>query len=118
MLVTPGSDQVWFASPNVTDTPTTLTNATFFIPNFNNVDQRVGFFNSNSTPTDIISTGFHMYGSLASLVVDQKLVSLWTGLRVAEHVHALYWNDTSLGQVPITLRDIRPSNPPLRKPQE
>lgn len=43
---------------------------------------------------------------------DGVLATSWTGLKGEDGVYALYWNDTSAGQVPLTLRRVAPSNPP------
>lgn len=111
--VTSDSSNEWLASPNVTvGGNSTWSNATFFVPTSENSDRRVGFLNGNSTSANKITSGFRLYGSMAALVTDDgKLESLWTGLQVSAHLHALYWNDTSLGQIPITLTSVAPSNP-------
>ncbi|KAH7355719.1 hypothetical protein BKA66DRAFT_475097 [Pyrenochaeta sp. MPI-SDFR-AT-0127] len=60
----------------------------------------------------MITSGFTFYGSTASLIgADGQLETLWSALRINDNLHALYWNDTSLGQSSIILRNIAPSNP-------
>lgn len=113
--VTSDSNNRWVASPNVTmGGASTWSNATLFVPGTQNDNRRVGFTagDGNSTSEDEVTSGFRLYGSMAALMTDDgKLESLWTGLQVGQHVHALYWNDTSLGQIPITLTIVAPSNP-------
>ncbi|USP73627.1 hypothetical protein yc1106_00901 [Curvularia clavata] len=109
---TSDSSNQWLASPNVTaGGDSSWSNATFFVPTAQNSDRRIGFVDANSTTENKITSGFRLYGSLAALVLDGRLETLWTGLQVGPHVHALYWNDTSLGQIPITLTNVAPSNP-------
>lgn len=43
------------------------------------------------------------------------LDSRWTGLSAGTGVLALYWNDTSQGQIDLTLRKVGPSNPSNRE---
>jgi len=111
--VTSDSSKRWFASPNVTVRgEPAWSNATFFVPTTQNSDRRIGFIDGNATSENKVTSGFRLYGSMAALLTaDGKLESLWTGLQVGQHVHALYWNDTSLGQIPVTLTNVAPSNP-------
>ncbi|EUC41695.1 hypothetical protein COCMIDRAFT_40153 [Bipolaris oryzae ATCC 44560] len=104
----------WLGSPNVTvpGHTSSWSNATFFIPTADDSDKRVGFLTSNSTIDGKAISGFRLYGSMAAFVTDDgQLVSAWTGLQVSQNLHRLYWNDTSLGQIPVTLTTVAPSNP-------
>jgi hypothetical protein len=86
--------------------------ATFMVPNSSNSDRRVGFHLDSSSTSDKITSGFRFYGSLAGhLGTDGALETWFTGLNISTGVQALYWNDTSLGQAPIMLRHLAPSNP-------
>ncbi|EUC27968.1 hypothetical protein COCVIDRAFT_97923 [Bipolaris victoriae FI3] len=109
---TSDSKNEWFASPNTTTSvESPWLNTTFSVPTPQTSDRRVGFINGNSTSGNRITSGFRLFGSLATLVTsDGELESLWTGLDVGRHLYALYWNDTSLGQIPITLTAVAPSN--------
>jgi hypothetical protein len=82
------------------------------VPAAGNFDRRVGFANGTSSP-DVVTTGFRFYGSLAAHVGDDgSLETFFTGLQITPGVQALYWNDTSLGQQPIVIRNVAPSNHP------
>ncbi|EUC40008.1 hypothetical protein COCMIDRAFT_109893 [Bipolaris oryzae ATCC 44560] len=109
---TPGSKNEWLASPNATTAGgSSWLNTTFSVPAAQTSNRRVGFISGNSTSGNRITSGFRLFGSLATLVTsDGELESLWTGLDVGQHLYALYWNDTSLGQFPITLTTVAPSN--------
>lgn len=84
---------------------------TFAVPSDSSSDKRVRFLTNETSGSDVITTGFLFYGANAFLFKDGNLESPWFALQVNERVHALYWNDTSLGQVPVTLRNNPPSNP-------
>lgn len=109
---------MWIGAPNTTDranaTTPSWTNVTLFVPTPSAADGRVGFLDGgNSSTGNVITAGFVFYGSTAMLTTDDgELETLWTGLPMGDTgVHALYWNDTSQGQVPITMRRIAPSSP-------
>jgi hypothetical protein len=111
--VTESTDGTWIATLNATNSTTLLSskNVTFMVPAADNPDRRVGFKNDSSS-ADVVANGFRFYGSLAAHVGDDgTLETLFTGLQIAPGVQALYWNDTSLGQSPIMIRNIAPSNP-------
>ena len=89
-------------------------NATLFVPSSSS-GGRVGFLEgSNSSTTGVVTSGFVFYGSTAMFVgSDGQLTSLWYVDPQGENgAHALYWNTTSEGQVPVILRRIGPSSPP------
>lgn len=86
-------------------------NVTFAIPSDSAADKRVKFLTNDTTNSEEVSTGFYFYGNTASVIEEGKMESSWFALRLSTRVHALYWNDTSLGQVPVTLRSVPPSNP-------
>lgn len=117
--VTTGSDKSWVASPNITEIDgngPAWDNLTFYIPGPSASDHRVGFLSSsnNSSSEDVITTGFSFYGSTAThLSSTGGLETLWFVLNETGKPHTLYWNDTSLGQVPIVLRKVVPTRPPF-----
>lgn len=119
IIVSSVSNDAWVGSPNTTvpsmrnGTLPSWSNVTFFVPSSGASDKRVGFVSSNETASsDIITSGFVFYGSTASLIgSDGQLETMFYALQVSERIHALYWNDTSLGQTPVILRSIAPSNP-------
>ncbi|KAJ4304705.1 hypothetical protein N0V90_000232 [Kalmusia sp. IMI 367209] len=109
-----GTSQSWIGTPNATLTNYTVSwsDVTLAIPSSSASDKRISFLTSNETSgSDATTTGFLFYGSTAMLLENGKLESSWFALRVSERIHALYWNDTSLGQVPVILRNTPPSNP-------
>ncbi|KAF2469247.1 uncharacterized protein BDR25DRAFT_228861 [Lindgomyces ingoldianus] len=120
VMFSPGSDNTWFGSPNTTNlgngTTPNWSNVTLFVPGPGSVDSRVGFLNgTNSSTSNVITSGFVFYGSTAMLLGDDGLETMWTGLAVGNTgVFAIYWNDTSSGQVPISMRRVAPSNPSRR----
>jgi hypothetical protein len=86
---------------------------TFYIPDNTVSDKRVGFLSSDNSTDGAITSGFYFYGSTAVLIGETGVLeSNFFALQVNERIHRLYWNDTSLGQVPVILRSIAPSNPP------
>lgn len=108
---------MWFANPNTTlltnATAASWSNVTFFVPDNTTSDKRVGFKSSNETADGAIETGFYFYGSTAVLIEQTgTLESNFFALQISDRIHRLYWNDTSLGQVPVILRSVAPSNPP------
>ena len=110
------SNTSWTASPNTTNTTTVVppwSNVALYVPVSDSSDKRVGFLSDNNTAVSgAVTSGFRFYGSMAALVgTDGQLETLWYSLQVSERVHALYWNDTSLGQTPVVLRSKAPSNP-------
>ncbi|KAF9690657.1 hypothetical protein EKO04_011345 [Ascochyta lentis] len=111
-----GVDDVWLGNPNTTLTNATAAswaNVTFYVPDNTTSDKRVGFLSSDESIDGAIETGFYFYGSTAVLIGESgTLESSFFALQVGERVHRLYWNDTSLGQVPVVLRSMAPSNPP------
>jgi hypothetical protein len=112
--VTESTDGTWIATLNATNSTTSpsSTNVTFMVPAAGNSDRRGGFKNDSSS-ADVVTTGFRLYGSLAAHVGDDgTLETFFTGMQIAPGVQALYWNDTSLGQQPIMIRNVAPSNPP------
>ncbi|KAJ4361051.1 uncharacterized protein N0V89_001620 [Didymosphaeria variabile] len=108
-----GTSQSWIGNPNTTLTNYTVSwsDVTFAVPSNSASDKRIQFLTSNDTDSDMTTTGFYFYGHTAFVIEDGQLESPWYALQVSERVHALYWNDTSLGQVPVILRNIAPSNP-------
>ncbi|KAF1930627.1 uncharacterized protein M421DRAFT_418921 [Didymella exigua CBS 183.55] len=112
-----GTDDVWIGNPNNTQltnsTAATWSNVTFYVPDTTATDKRIGFLSSNASTDGAVETGFFFYGSTAVLIgSDGTLESSWYALKVGDRTHQLYWNDTSLGQVPVILRSIAPSSPP------
>jgi hypothetical protein len=88
---------------------------TFYVPDNTVSDKRVGFLSSTDSTTGAITEGFYFYGSTAVLIGETgTLESSFFALQVSERIHQLYWNDTSLGQVPVILRSIAPSSPPQK----
>lgn len=88
-------------------------NETFYVPDNTTADKRVGFLASNAFTDAAVETGFYFYGSTAVLIGNNgTLESDFYALKVSDGIHRLYWNDTSLGQVPVVLRSVAPSNPP------
>ncbi|KAF2450101.1 hypothetical protein P171DRAFT_405851 [Karstenula rhodostoma CBS 690.94] len=108
-----GTSQSWIGNPNTTLTNYTVSwsNVTFAIPSTSSSDKRVRFLTNETSDLDVITTGFNFYGAAAFAVEDGRLESSWYALQVSERVNALYWNDTSLGQVPVVLNHNPPSNP-------
>lgn len=108
-----GTSQSWIGNPNTTLTNYTVSwsDVALAVPSSSANDTRVKFVSSNTTDSTAITTGFFFYGSTALLIENGQLESSWSALRVSDRIHALYWNDTSLGQVPVTLRSTPPSNP-------
>ncbi|KAK7183196.1 hypothetical protein DPSP01_011426 [Paraphaeosphaeria sporulosa] len=108
-----GTSQSWIGNPNTTLTNYTVSwsDVTFAVPTVSSSDRRVRFLTNETSDSDVVTTGFYFYGSTAFVVEGGKLESPWYALQVSERVHALYWNDTSLGQVPVILRNNPPSNP-------
>lgn len=114
-LVTPsgsGTSQSWIGNANTTLTNYTVSwsDVTFAVPSESSSDKRVRFLSNETSDSDVVTTGFYFYGATAFLIEDGELESPWFALRVSERVHALYWNDTSLGQVPVIMRNNPPSN--------
>ncbi|KAF1352820.1 hypothetical protein EJ07DRAFT_135667 [Lizonia empirigonia] len=109
------SADVWIGNPNTTlltnATAASWSNVTFYIPENTNSDKRIGFLSSGESTDGVIETGYSFYGSTAMLKDnDGTLASSFYALNISERVYRLYWNDTSLGQVPVVLRSIAPSN--------
>lgn len=111
--VFPSDNGVWLVQLTLTNTSTpSATNATFSIPGTTQSERRISVVTGNASSDGSVTTNFRFYGSLAAHVgSDGQLETLFTGLNVGEGVQALYWNDTSLGQSPIVLRNEAPSNP-------
>lgn len=110
---------MWIGNPNTTlstnSTAVNWSNVTFYVPDNTTSDKRVGFLASDASTDAAITTGFFFYGSTAVLIGESgTLESNFYALQVSDRTHRLYWNDTSLGQVPVVLRSIAPSNPPNR----
>ncbi|KAF3029171.1 hypothetical protein E8E12_000402 [Didymella heteroderae] len=115
-----GPDDVWIGNSNTTlltnSTAANWSNVTFYVPDNTTSDKRVGFLASDASTDGAIETGFFFYGSTAVLIGESgTLESNFYALQVSERTHRLYWNDTSLGQVPVVLRSMAPSNPPNRE---
>lgn len=90
-------------------------NVTFYVPDNTTSDKRVGFLASDASTDGAIESGFFFYGSTAVLIGESgTLESNFYSLQVSDRTHRLYWNDTSLGQVPVVLRSMAPSNSPNR----
>lgn len=83
---------------------------TFAIPTNTATDKRVRFLGNETSDSDAITTGFFFYGSTAFAIEGGQMESPWHVLKISELVYALYWNDTSLGQVPVSLKNNPPSN--------
>jgi hypothetical protein len=94
-------------------TAASWSNVTFYVPDNTTSDKRIGFLSSDESTDGAIETGFYFYGSTAVLIGETGMLeSNFFALQVSDRVHRLYWNDTSLGQVPVVLRSVAPSNPP------
>lgn len=84
----------------------------FYVPDNTTSDTRVGFLPKNASDDGAIKRGYFFYGSTAVLIGESgTLESNFYSLQISDRVHRLYWNDTSLGQVPVVLRDLAPSSP-------
>ncbi|KAF1998499.1 hypothetical protein P154DRAFT_439044 [Amniculicola lignicola CBS 123094] len=111
------NDYEFIGTPNTTElsnsTGATWSDVHLFVPGANATDSRVGFVSNTTSTGDIRTDCFFFYGQTATVVgTDGTLSSLWTGLPVGDTgVYALYWNDTSAGQIQLTLRSLGPSNP-------
>ncbi|KAH7135803.1 hypothetical protein B0J11DRAFT_611673 [Dendryphion nanum] len=108
------TENAWVGTPNATATNGTApnwSNVTFSVPGSSS--GRVKFLDSNSSNSDYITAGFVFYGSTAMFTGNGELESLWYAEPQADGgAHALYWNTTSEGQIPVTLRRMAPSSPP------
>jgi hypothetical protein len=116
-LVT-NSNSAFVGSPNTTNlsnsTSANWSNVMLFVPGPTATDHRVGFLDSGAiSDSDIITDSFFFYGATTMVIgSDGTLETLWTGLPVGNTgIYALYWNDTSQGQLQLTIRNIEPSNP-------
>ncbi|KAF1840065.1 uncharacterized protein K460DRAFT_399101 [Cucurbitaria berberidis CBS 394.84] len=120
VVFSPRNDHMWLGSPNTTgldgsENPS-WSNVTLFVPGSSSSDSRIGFLNATNSTTDVITSGFLFYGLTAMNRRNGGLETLWSGLSVGNGVYELYWNDTSSGQVPVTLRSAPPTRPAdLRK---
>lgn len=111
---------MWIGNPNTTHlsdpTAASWSNMTFYVPDNTTSDKRVGFLAGNASTDSAITTGFFLYGSTVVLIGESgTLESNFYALRVDDNSFRLYWNDTSLGQFPVMLRSVGPSNPPDRR---
>ncbi|KAJ4983146.1 hypothetical protein SVAN01_11371 [Stagonosporopsis vannaccii] len=116
-LGTGDKSDYWVGNPNTTlltnTTAVSWSNVIFYVPDNTTSDKRVGFHASGDSTASDIESGFYFYGSTAVLIGESgTLESNFYALQISEHVHRLYWNDTSLGQKPVILRSVAPSNPP------
>ncbi|KAH7083609.1 hypothetical protein FB567DRAFT_88175 [Paraphoma chrysanthemicola] len=110
-----GPQDTWIASPNTTlsnSTTPSWSNVTLTLPGLAASDKRVGFTSTGNSSDGDVASGFIFYGATAMHVTNDGLESMFYALRISDQVSALYWNDTSLGQVPVVLRSLAPSNPP------
>ncbi|CAO2658854.1 Nn.00g065770.m01.CDS01 [Neocucurbitaria sp. VM-36] len=119
VIFTSETDDEWTGSPNMTDLDSSAdpswSNVTFFVPGSSSSNHRIGFLDAVNSTTDVVTSGFMFYGSTAMNRRNGALETLWSGLSVGNGVYELYWNDTSSGQVPITLRNIPPSYPSTQR---
>ena len=107
---------MWIGNPNTTHlsdrTAANWSDTKFYVPKNTTSDKRVGFLASNASTDSATTTGFFLYGSTAMMIgEDGTLQSTFYALRIDDNTFRLYWNDTSLGQFPVMLRSIGPSNP-------
>ncbi|KAG9198493.1 hypothetical protein G6514_009925 [Epicoccum nigrum] len=114
------TNNMWIGNPNTTHvsdpTAADWSNTTFYVPDNTTSDKRVGFLAGNASTDGAITTGFFLYGSTVVLIGESgTLESNFYALRIDDNTFRLYWNDTSLGQFPVMLRSVGPSNPPDRK---
>ncbi|KAL1798269.1 hypothetical protein ACET3X_002306 [Alternaria dauci] len=108
------ADKNFIGNPNATTAASkpTWSNAALFIPSSHSNDRRVGFLPSNHDAGNatIRTSGFAFYGSTAMLYGEDGSISTsFYGMKVENGVFQLHWNDTD-GKVPLTLRNIAPSN--------
>lgn len=103
---------MWIASP--VNKTTDWSDVTLFVPSEASGEKRVGFLSSNlGTNSSIQTSGFSFYGQTAMRIEDDGTIdTLFTALTLDNGAVQIYWNDTSSGQVPITLRGNAPSSPP------
>ncbi|KAF2023524.1 hypothetical protein EK21DRAFT_80698 [Setomelanomma holmii] len=115
VLFSSGSNNMWYGSPNTTfsnGTTPSWSNVTLTVPGPASTDRRVSLPYVDNSTDGTVTSGFIFYGSTAMHVTaDGQLESMFYALQVSDRVSALYWNDTSIGQVPVILRNIAPSNP-------
>ncbi|PVH90786.1 hypothetical protein DM02DRAFT_620849 [Periconia macrospinosa] len=111
-----GDNNAWVGSP--VNKTTDWNNVTLFVPTNATQDTRVGFLpSSNGGNSSIETTGFSFYGNTGMVIKpDGTVEMLFTGLVIDAEIVQVYWNDTSSGQVPITLRSMAPSSPPPSVP--
>ncbi|KAF2642494.1 hypothetical protein P280DRAFT_467837 [Massarina eburnea CBS 473.64] len=116
-----GADNMWIGNPNTTFSNSTDTpdwaNVTLYVPGPSDDNMQLGFLNSNDTISNTTKTsGFSFYGQTAMYIEEDGTVeTLFTALKLDSGVLQLYWNDTSSGQTPVTLRRTAPSNPTNRR---
>lgn len=97
----------WLANPKVGGDA--FTNVTYYVPN---PSGPTGFVTSNTTATDIITSGFTFYGTLAMLKLDSKLYTLWYAVPTGiDGVWSVGWNATS-DQTDAELLTVKAVNPP------
>ena len=111
---------MWIGNPNTTyvadPTAADWANVTFYVPDSTTSDKRIGFLADGASTDSAIEKGFFLYGSTVVLIGESgSLASEFYALRVSNRSFRLYWNDTSLGQVPIVLRSVAPSTPPKKE---
>jgi hypothetical protein len=102
---------MWIGSPITKDTD--WNDVTLFVPTTDNEVTAVGFLTSNDTQgnSSIMTTGFSWYGQTAMRIEkDGTIDTKFTALQLSNGAIQLYWDDTSLGQMPVTLRSKPPTN--------
>ncbi|PVI01803.1 hypothetical protein DM02DRAFT_335684 [Periconia macrospinosa] len=111
-----GDDDSWVASP--VNKTAEWSGSTLFIPSKVSNDTRIGFLPpSNGGNSSIDTTGFSFYGNTVLRIEDDGTMDmLFTALVIDSETIQLYWNDTSSGQVPVTLRSVAPTSPPPSVP--
>ncbi|KAF1912625.1 hypothetical protein BDU57DRAFT_523020 [Ampelomyces quisqualis] len=106
-----GTDNMWIGSPSTKNT--NWNNVTLFVPTADDDVTSVGFLASNDTQgnSSVKTTGFSWYGQTAVRIEQDGTVNTkFTALRLSNGAFQIYWNDSSLGQIPVTLRSKAPGN--------
>ncbi|KAF1952556.1 hypothetical protein CC80DRAFT_422510 [Byssothecium circinans] len=88
-------------------------NASLSIPDPLSSSKRLRFLGPKDNEPLGNATKFSFNGATA-MVDNGGLQTLFTGLKLESGIVELYWNDTSAGQVPVTLRRTAPANTTAR----
>lgn len=102
---------MWIGSPITKKTD--WKDVTLFVPTADGEVTGVGFLSSNDTQgnSSIQTTGFAWYGQTAMRIEEDGTIDTkFTALQLSNGAIQLYWDNTNLGQIPVTLRSMPPSN--------